>query len=271
METPTLLGNHEVTADLVEISSYLPVPGHGVLAVNAFVIKGKEPVLIDTGLAVLHEPFLDALGSVVDIDDIRWIWLSHLDADHVGNLISVLERAPHARVVTNFLGMGKMMLAGLPTDRAHLLDPGCRLVLGDRELVPLRPPYYDAPETMGFFDTRSRVLFAADAFGALLPAPAESAGAIADDVLRDGMIGWSAIDAPWLQQLDRGCFARSLSAVERLAPAALICGHLPAAAESVQRRLVGHLTAAYRAGPVDGPGREEIERLISKCRVPTAA
>ena len=33
-------------------------------------------------------------------------WLSHTDADHIGNLVAVLERAPRAQVVTNFLGMG---------------------------------------------------------------------------------------------------------------------------------------------------------------------
>ncbi len=32
------------------------------------------------------------------------------------------------------------------------MDHGQRLDLGDRELVLLKPPTYDAPETTGFFD-----------------------------------------------------------------------------------------------------------------------
>lgn len=38
-------------------------------------------------------------------------------------------------MITTFLGMGKMGLHGLPVERVHLLNPGQRLAVGDRELV----------------------------------------------------------------------------------------------------------------------------------------
>jgi flavorubredoxin len=47
-----------------------------------------------------------------------------MDADHLGNLEDVLALAPHAKVVTNFLGMGKMMLRHFDVSRVHLLEPG---------------------------------------------------------------------------------------------------------------------------------------------------
>jgi glyoxylase-like metal-dependent hydrolase (beta-lactamase superfamily II) len=78
-------------------------------------------------------------GSTIDPADLRWIWITHMDFDHIGNLAAVLELAPQARVVTNYLGMGKMGLIGLPQDRAWLLNPGQSLDVGDRRLHALRP------------------------------------------------------------------------------------------------------------------------------------
>ena len=41
---------HQAAPDTVVLPTFHPVPGLGVLPVNAFVIKAKEPVLVDTGL-----------------------------------------------------------------------------------------------------------------------------------------------------------------------------------------------------------------------------
>lgn len=260
MQAPTMIGAHEVAPETFELSSYLPVPGLGVLPVNAFLIRGEQPVLVDTGLAALGEAFLDTLGGVIDPADLRWIWLSHTDADHIGNLAAILEHAPKAEVVTSFLGMGKMMLAGLAVDRVRLIEPEARLAVGDREIVPLKPPYYDAPETTGFFDTRTRALFVADAFGALMAAPATEAADITDASLGEGIATWSAIDAPWLAQADRGCLSRSLAAIEELDPSVVLSGHLPAA-RGMTGRLVRNVMQTCSGSPTEPP---EIRRLIDE-------
>lgn len=166
----TLIGNH------------LAVPGLGVLACNAFVIHAREPVLVDTGVAAGRDSFLAALRQTLDPAELRWIWITHMDQDYIGNLADVLALAPRARVVTNFLGMAKMGLLGLPAERAYLVNPGQALDAGDRRLLALRPPVFDAPETMALFDARTRVLYSADAFGAVLERPiaaAEDAASLA--------------------------------------------------------------------------------------------
>lgn len=38
------------TEDTHVLPTYYPVPGFGILPVNAFVLKAKEPVLVDAGL-----------------------------------------------------------------------------------------------------------------------------------------------------------------------------------------------------------------------------
>lgn len=247
IDVPTLFDACRITSTWTVLPSWLPVPGMGALPINSFLLKGREPVLVDTGLSVLGGEFIAALEKEIDPADLRWIWLSHMDADHVGNLSRVMARAPKAKVVTNFLGMGKMNLAGFDVSRVHLLAPDATLELADRRLVPIRPPYYDAPETIGFFDTSERVLFAADSFGALLPAPAHEIDEIADETLRDGLVGWSSIDAPWLTVVDRDTFGGTLATVERLDPDFILSGHLPLARKGA-RRLVGHVARAYCKG-----------------------
>ncbi|MFN3520695.1 MAG: MBL fold metallo-hydrolase [Phenylobacterium sp.] len=234
LDAPVLSPIQRAAADWSVLPAFMPVPGLGALAVNSFLLEGPEPMLVDTGLAALADPFVAALEQAVDLSTLNWIWLSHLDADHTGALAAILDRAPRARVVTSFLGAGKMGLAGIDPARAHVLQPGDRFEVGGRSLVPLRPPYYDAPETLGFFDPASRVLFAADSFGALLPAPADSVEAIAPDDLRDGMVAWSAIDAPWLQLTDPAALAAALNGLARLDPAVVLSGHLPLACGPIE-------------------------------------
>ena len=51
-----------VAADTTSLSTIVPVGDLGLLHVNAFVVHADMPVLVDTGPAVLREPFLAALG-----------------------------------------------------------------------------------------------------------------------------------------------------------------------------------------------------------------
>lgn len=269
MTGPVVLGAQTVAPDTVSLSSFVPVGDLGMLAVNAFVVHAAEPVLVDTGASALREPFLAALNDAIDPADLRYIWLSHMDADHLGNLNAVLELAPRAKVITNFLGMAKMMLQDRDVSRVQLIAPGDEIDLGDRTLVPLKPPYYDAPETTGFFDTRTRVLFSADAFGALLPAPETEAAAIDRETLREGMLKWSAVDAPWLSTADPRVFGGLLRNIERLDPSAIISGHLPVAS-GVTGQLTGTLNEALTAGVFDVPDHDTFERLIAEASAPVA-
>jgi flavorubredoxin len=57
----------------------------------------------------------------------------------------------------------------VPLDRVYLLNPGRSLDVGDRTLTAFRPPLYDSPATVGFYDDRSQTCFSSDCFGAPMP------------------------------------------------------------------------------------------------------
>lgn len=265
IDVPTMFEAHRVNDAWTMLPSWLPVPGLGALPINSFLLKGKEPVLVDTGLGALGDAFVSELEKEIDPGDLRWIWLSHMDADHIGNLGRVLERAPNAKIVTNFLGMGKMNLAGLDLSRVHMLEPGAVLEAGGHRLVPVRPPYYDAPETIGFFDVKTRVFFAADSFGALLPEPVHEIAEPPADALRDGLVGWSSIDAPWLATANPATLGVTLAALDRIDPDFVLSGHLPLARRHMSSltRIVADAYCRGTTSAVDPLAIEHVEAAFA--------
>jgi flavorubredoxin len=247
IDAPHFSETRRLTDNWSVLPSWLPIPGLGALAVNSHLLKTREPMLIDTGVAMLGDEFLAALRREIDPADLAWIWLSHTDADHIGNLNRVLALAPKAKVITNFLGMAKMQLQGFDTSRVQLFEPGTVLDIGGHRLHPVRPPYYDAPETTGFFDEKDRVLYAVDSFGALLPESAENLEDIAEPALRDGMVSWSSIDAPWLAGIDRNVLGRTLASLDSLDPAYVLSGHLPFVHRNI-KTLTRIVAGAYGQG-----------------------
>ncbi len=262
MQLPMMMDPISVAQDADVLPAYFPIPGMGVLPVNAFVIRGAQPVLVDTGLTALQDDFLARLGALTAIQDLRWIWLTHTDADHVGSLERVLAAAPRARVITTFLGMGKMSLhRPLPADRVYLLNPGQQLDIGDRSLVAVKPPSFDAPETTGLLDTRTRALYTSDCLGALMTSPAASAEDIPAVALRDGLVAWATVDAPWLHCADAQLFGAALEVIRRLEPSVVLSSHLPPA-RGMTDTLLGHLASARTASPFQGPDQAALIAML---------
>lgn len=254
--------HYSVMPDIEVLPAYFPIPGLGILALNAFLIKSAEPVLVDTGVAVLSDEFMDQLTKAIDLEDLRWLWLTHMDQDHIGSLQHLLDSAPNLRIITNFLGTGKMSLFNpLPMARVFLLNPGQSISVGDRTLTALTPPTYDAPETTGLYDAKSGALFSADAFGALLSEPAAQAADIEPERLREGLITWTKVDSPWLHQVDVGKWEKTLEAIRVLAPKVILSCHLPPAL-GLNEELLKHIAAVPATAPFVGPDQRALEAML---------
>jgi glyoxylase-like metal-dependent hydrolase (beta-lactamase superfamily II) len=263
MNAPFALPPLSLTADVTRLPAFTPLPGLGVLPVNSHVITGEEPMLIDTGLRVLADATLASLAQVVDPAELRWIWLTHCDADHLGALPALLELAPRARIVTNYLGMGKLGLVhDISPERFYLVNPGQELDIGDRKLVAFSPPSFDAPETMGLFDPRSRVLFSSDCFGALLQAPMDDVAGVDPRALADGSITWTSIDAPWLGSSSENALAAAIDPLRAFGAEIVASAHLPVA-RGMFEVLAGHLLAARTASRFVGPDQRVLEAMFA--------
>lgn len=262
MDTPTMFEPCKVAPDIDVIPSYFPIPILGLVPVNAFILKAAEPVLVDTGLVPLSELFMEKLSCVIDPADLRWLWLTHADQDHIGSLQRILDIAPRVRIITTFLGVGKMSLfQPLPMDRVYLLNPGQSINVGDRTLAAIKPPSYDAPETTGFYDPKADAFFSSDCFGALMSEPAQIAGEMGDKKLQEGMVTWATVDSPWLHSVDRTVFDKTLNRIREISPRFILSAHLPAACDMTEE-LLGYLGTVPTAKPFVGPDQKALEAML---------
>lgn len=259
-----MVTSYEAAPDIEVLTTNFPIPGYGIVPINAFVIKGSEPILVDTGSVVESADFMTALRSVIDPAELKWIWLTHPDLDHTGSLHPLLAENPRIRLITTFLGVGIMSLsAPLPMDRVYLVNPGQKITIGDRTLTAVKPPAFDNPSTTGFYDDKSGVFFSSDCFGALLASAApHSAADFSDKDLREGQVFWATLDAPWLHKVDRTAFAKELDRVRHMAPRMVLSSHLPAAPGDMTERLLAALAAAPTAQPFVGPDQPALEQML---------
>jgi len=258
--------SHQAMPDVEVLSSHFPIPGMGLLPVNAFVIKAKEPVLVDTGTGIDSEEFMKALASVIDPGDLRWVWLTHDDADHTGNIQKVLEAAPSARLAANSLAVLRMSTAWpVPMHRVYWLNSGDSIMAGDRKLTAVRPPLFDNPTTIGIYDNKSQAFFSADCFGAILPSPVQNADDVAEGDLAQGMIIWASCDSPWVHMIEPGVFRQSLDRIRQIAPKMIFSAHLPPA-QGKMEQFLELLAALPTSTPFVTPNQTALEQILAQMK-----
>ncbi|MGY1778713.1 MBL fold metallo-hydrolase [Geodermatophilus sp. SYSU D01036] len=242
-------------ADVHVLPTNLSLPGVGVLPINAYLITAEEPVLVDSGIAVDADQFLDALSSIIDPRTLRWIWLTHDDADHTGNLQRVVEAAPDATLVTHaFSALRMSTWWPVPMERVHAIRAGDEIHVGDRTLTVVAPPLFDNPTSLGVLDRSTGALFTVDAFGALLPEPTQDAADVSPEALAGGMIGWATSDSPWVHITDEAEFGRVLDRVRQIEPRRIFSSHLPVASGTELEeflRVLARVPTAERFVPPD--------------------
>jgi len=257
------LHTYPATPEIDVIASEIPIPGFGLIPVNAFVFKGAEPMLVDTHAFVETDEFMTTLRSVIDPAELRWIWLSHTDFDHIGSLGRLLDENPDVRLITTFLGTGIMStFAPLPMDRLYFLNQGEKLTVGDRTLAAYKPPLFDNPSTTAFLDESSGALFSSDFFGALLQDVPQSAADLTDDQLREGQMFWATVDSPWLSKVDDAKLAKELDAVRTMQPDVILSSHLPAAPGDLADRMLASLAAVPELAPFVGPDQAALQQML---------
>jgi glyoxylase-like metal-dependent hydrolase (beta-lactamase superfamily II) len=256
---------YQAAPDVHVLPTNLPLPGAGVvLPINAYVLMAEEPVLIDAGIGVDGADFLDAVASIVNLSELRWVWLTHDDADHTGSIQRVLEAAPHARLVTHaFNAMRMATWWPVPFDRVHAIRPGDRIPVGDRTLRAVAPPLFDNPMSIGLLDEATGSLFSVDSFGALLPEATQDAAEVPHEALAGGMLAWAMSDSPWAHLVDRALFAEVLAGVRALQPTRIFSSHLPAATGTSLEHFLQVLASVPDAEPALAPNHEEFGYMLS--------
>lgn len=217
-----------------------------VVALNSMVIRGRQPVVVDTGVAEHRDEYLDDVFSLVEPDDVRWVFISHDDVDHTGNVNEIMELCPNATLVINWF-MTERMGASLevPPQRWRWVADGEALDVGDRVLRAVRPPVYDSPTTRGLFDPTTGVYWSSDSFATPMDRPVVDVDELDPTMWVEGMATFDNYISPWLRITDTAAYQATVDRVERLRPTAIVGCHTPA----VTGARVGEAIAAARRSP----------------------
>jgi flavorubredoxin len=107
-------------------------------------------MLVDAGVVAQKSDVLSAIEKTIELPSVEYIYLTHTDRDHVGCLTELLDEAPRAKLVTTFLGMGKLGLTeAISPERVLLVNPGESIDLGDRQVEGANRPSTTHPKPLG--------------------------------------------------------------------------------------------------------------------------
>lgn len=223
---------------------------------NSMVIRGAEPIVVDTGMVTHRDTWFEDVFSLVPPDEVRWLFVTHIDTDHAGNLIEALERCPNAALVTSQGESFRVAASlGVPFERMRMIDNGQGLDLGDRRLRAVRPPVYDSPYTRGLFDETTGVYYASDAFCAPNPeVPVDWVDEIPAQWWAESFARFHYGSlCPWVGLVDPARFRGEVDRLAALGIEAIVSAHAPAMRGASVAGALALLADLPRAAPAPAP------------------
>lgn len=141
-----------------------PIP-RGV-SYNSYLLLDDATVLFDTVDASVAAQFFENVDAALDSRKLNYVVVHHMEPDHAATLMDLLLRHPEATVVTTAKA-SQMIEQFFGTKPAQLMavKEGDTLTTGAHTLVFTMAPMVHWPEVMMTYDSTSRTLFSADAFG----------------------------------------------------------------------------------------------------------
>jgi flavorubredoxin len=255
----------EFAPDTFLIPNLAPAGEGAYLPVNSMVIRGAEPIIVDTGAPMHRDEWIEKAFSVVEPQDVRWIFLSHDDPDHTGSLLDVLEMCPQATFVTNFFSVERLALEKppLPLERMRWIEAGGSFDAGDRTIHLFRPPIFDGPTTRGVYDSKTAAMWVVDSFACTTTGAVHHIADLPRDLVDENLPLFNSMVSPWHQWLDPGAYRRHVDGIEAMGVLAVASAHGPILtgdwiheAFDVVRDLAGKPN-------VLGPGQELLDELVA--------
>ena len=177
------IGVDDTTIDLFE-SQYVVPDG---VSYNSYVIMDEKVAVIDTADERMQKEWLENLCHVLKGRQVDYLVIQHLEPDHTGGIIALLEMFPEMTLVGNqktFLFLEQFL--SLNTNASKCIKRECikskglrgfeqlnkwivkekdSICLGEHTLNFYMAAMVHWPEVMVTYESTERILFSADAFG----------------------------------------------------------------------------------------------------------
>jgi len=135
---------------------------------NSYVLRTSEgSILFDTVKQNFSREYIDALRRVVDLRDIRYVVIHHMEPDHSSSLKALSELSEFRAEVLGHPLTAKLIKSLLGIDvKFRSVRDGEELRVGDTVLKFLHVPWLHWPETIFTYVEGLKALITCDAFGA---------------------------------------------------------------------------------------------------------
>jgi len=261
----------KVAPDTYVIHQVQPALGQPLFVyINSMVILGQEPMIVDTGTPANRKQWLEDAFSLVEPQDVRWIFLSHDDVDHSGNLDEVMTACPNATLIINWAIVERHTNCfDFPLNRCRWIMDGESLDIGDRTLHALRPPVFDSPTTRGLFDPTTGVYWAVDTFATPLPDPKLGIADLDEEFWNFGMLMFShGAVSPWLRLVDEAKYGRYVDRVQNLDITTIAACHTPVIEGAFIDRAFGHVRQLPVLDPPPMPDQSILDQIVAATSQP---
>ena len=158
------IGVDDLDLDLFESQYIIP---NGI-SYNSYLILDEKVAVMDTVDSRKYDEWRENLRSALDGRTPDYLIVHHMEPDHVGDIVALMDDYPEMMIVASARAVQMMpqFFEGVDfTPRTIAVKEGDTLSLGAHTLHFMMAPMVHWPEVMVSYDELSKVVFSADAFG----------------------------------------------------------------------------------------------------------
>lgn len=147
-----------------------PVPFHRLIlekgtTYNAYLLETEMPTLIDTVDISFGGEFAKKLGNIMDLNNLKYVVINHVEPDHSGALPALMNKAKNAIIVTTEKAKELLIeMYKLHNKEFLIVKDGDTLDIGGKTLKFFETPYLHTEETMITYCLEDKILYPCDIF-----------------------------------------------------------------------------------------------------------
>lgn len=156
------VGASDTALDLFEGQYEVP----NGMAYNSYIIVDEKIAIFDSVDLSVYPKWLSNIKEVLKDKKPDYLIIHHMEPDHSSSIMKLLEVYPDITLVSSFLAF-KMLNQFFHKEVKNkiIINEGDKLSLGKHELSFVAAPMVHWPEVMLSYETNTKTLFSADAFG----------------------------------------------------------------------------------------------------------
>ena len=136
------------------------------MAYNSYLIKDEKIAILDSVDESCFDKWIKNIKEVIGETTPDYLIIHHMEPDHSSSILKFVELYPNATLVSGFLAFKILdQLFHHEFKNKLLVNEGNKLSLGEHELTFIAAPMVHWPEVMVSYESKTKTLFSADAFG----------------------------------------------------------------------------------------------------------